>query len=394
MAGQPQGVIAPHHIVKMAAVWNDLARRTVNSQTRQALRDTALEDTDPKETILDKMRAFFQRVFNIGRVSPEWLNAPPKMAGLDKKAVRSTVDIDRLNQVKAILDAYDQYFVVVPGASVTRAKQEGIFRNLRTMLENYERSIGDDPNHDWSKQAGLSMNQLRALLGREMPFFSMDRNRGSSLANDVLERITPMGRNSRGRAWFSSGMPQSQYGRTGIMSRGSQLAGLPLGSSPEFSSDILVGAKGMGNVIPGKMIYDPLTLSIEQARALKASGAIANNARFRRLNRAYLKQNPSIPAPLSSVGATVPNPSRMESRTQSMAATSGYADTPIGAFDRSQNTLRANEERLRAWMAHRWQPSSGGWTAPRNADLPRGFRGIVDNASLGSMYNGLPTGAL
>jgi hypothetical protein len=60
------------------AIYNEflepLSQRFIQSNTRKALRDTMLEPIDDDASLLDKVRSFLQRFFNIGRVSPEWMD--------------------------------------------------------------------------------------------------------------------------------------------------------------------------------------------------------------------------------------------------------------------------------------------------------------------------------
>ena len=58
-----------------------------------------------------------------------------------------------LTQVKALLDQYPEYITVVPGASISRTKQTGLIRDLREALKRYELERGEDPDHDWNKEA-------------------------------------------------------------------------------------------------------------------------------------------------------------------------------------------------------------------------------------------------
>jgi len=82
-----------------------------------------------------------------------------KSAAIPQSVLKEYADIDdrrnKLDEVKRLLDSYPEYFAVIPGASVTRTKDKGLFKDLRSMLEEYETSIGEDPSHDWSKDAGL-----------------------------------------------------------------------------------------------------------------------------------------------------------------------------------------------------------------------------------------------
>jgi len=55
-------------------------------------------------------------------------------------------------QAKAILEPFGDFFIVVEGASACGYTHDGIIKDLREMLIKFEKSIGDDPNHDWSKK--------------------------------------------------------------------------------------------------------------------------------------------------------------------------------------------------------------------------------------------------
>ena len=50
--------------------FDPLSQNVVRSKARSALRATMLDPVDEKETFLDKMRAFFRRMFNV--------NQPPR----------------------------------------------------------------------------------------------------------------------------------------------------------------------------------------------------------------------------------------------------------------------------------------------------------------------------
>lgn len=57
-----------------------------------------------------------------------------------------------LDQVRELLGQLNSdYIVVVEGASICSIKKDGIIRDLRKKLKDYEISIGEDPNHDWRK---------------------------------------------------------------------------------------------------------------------------------------------------------------------------------------------------------------------------------------------------
>lgn len=59
------------------AIYNEflepLSQRFIRANTRNALRETMLEPIDDETSLLDKMRAFLRRVFNVGNVTPEWM---------------------------------------------------------------------------------------------------------------------------------------------------------------------------------------------------------------------------------------------------------------------------------------------------------------------------------
>jgi hypothetical protein len=57
-----------------------------------------------------------------------------------------------LVQVRKLLDQlHCDYLVVVDGASICHINNDGIIRDLRAKLKEYEISIEEDAEHDWRK---------------------------------------------------------------------------------------------------------------------------------------------------------------------------------------------------------------------------------------------------
>lgn len=74
-------------------------------------------------------------------------------AGFEKRADAAMASRRRaLAQVRDILAPHGDFIVVSEGASVTKTTKPGIIRDLRERLMAYERSVGQDPNHDWAKE--------------------------------------------------------------------------------------------------------------------------------------------------------------------------------------------------------------------------------------------------
>lgn len=56
-----------------------------------------------------------------------------------------------LTQVRDLLTPHGDFIAVSEGASVTKTTKPGIIRDLRERLMTYEKSMGQNPHHDWSK---------------------------------------------------------------------------------------------------------------------------------------------------------------------------------------------------------------------------------------------------
>lgn len=74
-------------------------------------------------------------------------------AGFEKRA-DATMDSRRraLAQVRDLLAPHGDFIAVSEGASVTKTTKPGIIKDLRERLATYEKSVGQDPNHDWAKE--------------------------------------------------------------------------------------------------------------------------------------------------------------------------------------------------------------------------------------------------
>lgn len=73
-------------------------------------------------------------------------------AGFEKRADDAMEARRRaITQAKSILAPHGDFFIVSEGASASRTTKPSIIKDLRLKLVDYERSRGEDPNHDWSK---------------------------------------------------------------------------------------------------------------------------------------------------------------------------------------------------------------------------------------------------
>ena len=64
-----------------------------------------------------------------------------------------TIDDKRaaILKVKEILEPFGDFIVVLEGASATSYTHDGLIKDMREMLINHEKQIGEDPYHDWTK---------------------------------------------------------------------------------------------------------------------------------------------------------------------------------------------------------------------------------------------------
>lgn len=77
-----------------------------------------------------------------------------------------------LNRISDSLNT-DTYFLVTLGASITRNNNDRAIKNLRKSLEEYELSIGSNPQEDWKKTT-LDTSKIRPLTIAEMLYIAVD----------------------------------------------------------------------------------------------------------------------------------------------------------------------------------------------------------------------------
>jgi len=127
----------------------------------------------------------------------------------------------------------------------------------------------------------------------------------------VMQENRNMSGSGAGKNWSSISfdtVPRRAYGDVGMMTSPSQIRGSLVGESytrgprtPESLTEVQahpswVSRKGLTHhmTLPqatGNIVYDPQAVSREAAKQLKAQGGVPLNARFRRLSKAYQKQN-------------------------------------------------------------------------------------------------------
>jgi hypothetical protein len=56
-----------------------------------------------------------------------------------------------LAQVRDILSPHGDFFVVMDGASITHSTKPGIIKDFRKQLMEHEKSLGQNPRHDWGR---------------------------------------------------------------------------------------------------------------------------------------------------------------------------------------------------------------------------------------------------
>lgn len=54
-----------------------------------------------------------------------------------------------ITEARALLAPHGDFFIVSEGASASSTTKPGIIKDLRHKLMDYERSVGEDPTHDW-----------------------------------------------------------------------------------------------------------------------------------------------------------------------------------------------------------------------------------------------------
>jgi uncharacterized protein len=105
----------------------------------------------------------------MGKYVPDSIWQELKMKSIQKQELLASMSLEDkraiLTKIKALVEQYPEFLVVLPGASISRVKDSGIFKDLREALKNYETSIGEDPNHDWSKTSALkNMGYFKHLM--------------------------------------------------------------------------------------------------------------------------------------------------------------------------------------------------------------------------------------